>query len=502
MRKLPLVLIPVSGLALSCTGKSLPNVIYVFPDQMRGSALGIWQDPEFAPYAPGMGDPVVTPNLDAFARQACVLADAWSPCPVSSPHRGSLLTGMYPSRSGVPINCRSDRPYSSVREDLTCIGDVFKAAGYDCGYIGKYHADHPTPNDPQHPGSYSDKRLPAWDAYTAPERRHGFDFWYSYGTFDVHKNPHYWDSEGRRHEPHEWSPLHEAKVAASYIRGEGRHPGRPFFLMVGMNPPHSPYRSLSDCEEQDYALYAGKTPGELLVRPNADTTMAKATSAAFYFASVTGVDRAFGQILDALREAGLEDNTIVVFSSDHGETMCSHGVTDPKNLIYTEAANVPFLVRWPGHIRARVERLRLSSPDIMPTLLGMAGLRRRIPDHLHGRDLSSIFLEKGRQAARPEDALYIRNLDGAGDFQPYFPAVRGVKTDRWSFSLRIRKDGTLAATELYDDEADPFQMVNLPLEEHPEAVRELCSRLARLLREAEDPWYEKRVLSDMIPYGK
>ena len=83
--------------------------------------------------------------------------------------------------------------------------------------------------------------------------------------------------------------------------------------------------------EQDYRLYADRPLSELLVRPNADTTMTKAPSARYYFASVTGVDRQFGRILDALDSLGLAENTIVVFSSDHGETMCSQGINDPKN---------------------------------------------------------------------------------------------------------------------------------------------------------------------------
>ena len=101
--------------------------------------------------------------------------------------------------------------------------------------------------------------------------------------------------------------------------------------MVGMNPPHSPYRTLNDCMEEDYNLYRDVPMDKLLVRKNANRDMAKAESARYYFASVTGVDRAFGMILDALKEAGLDENTVVVFSSDHGETMCSQNTDDPKN---------------------------------------------------------------------------------------------------------------------------------------------------------------------------
>lgn len=150
-----------------------------------------------------------------------VLTSAMSNCPLSSPHRGSLLTGMYPNKSGVPLNCNSNRPISSLRADVDCVSDVFSGAGYDCAYFGKLHTDFPTPNDPQRPGKYVEDRIPAWDAYTPKERRHGFNYWYSYGTFDEHKNPHYWDTDGKRHDPHEWSPLHEAGKVVSYLRNEG-----------------------------------------------------------------------------------------------------------------------------------------------------------------------------------------------------------------------------------------------------------------------------------------
>ena len=129
-----------------------PNIIYVFPDQYRNQAMGFWSQDGFRDKVNFRGDPVHTPNLDAFARESMVLSSAQSNCPLSSPHRGMLLTGMYPNKSGVPLNCNSSRPISSLREDAECIGDVFSKAGYDCAYFGKLHADFPTPNDPEHPG--------------------------------------------------------------------------------------------------------------------------------------------------------------------------------------------------------------------------------------------------------------------------------------------------------------------------------------------------------------
>ena len=162
----------------------LPNVIYVFPDQYRNQAMEFWGQDGFRDKVNFRNDPVHTPNLNSFAREALVLSSAQSNCPLSSPHRGMLLTGMYPNKSGIPLNCNSNRPISSLRADVDCIGDVFNKSGYDCAYFGKLHADFPTPNDPQRPGHYVEDRIPAWDAYTPKERRHGFNYWYSYGTFD------------------------------------------------------------------------------------------------------------------------------------------------------------------------------------------------------------------------------------------------------------------------------------------------------------------------------
>ena len=121
--------IPFAGLALTACGPSAaerPNVIYVFPDQYRNSSLGFWSDPEFASQVAWQGDPVSTPNLDRFAREAVVLSEAVSNFPVSSPHRGMLLSGMYPERNGVVLNCMSERPVSTLPVDAECIGVVFQ----------------------------------------------------------------------------------------------------------------------------------------------------------------------------------------------------------------------------------------------------------------------------------------------------------------------------------------------------------------------------------------
>lgn len=500
---LSMTLVSLFANAKNITKNEYPNVIYVFPDQFRNFALGFWQEAMFKNKISTVGDPTYTPNLNQFAKESLVLTSAMSNFPLSSPHRGCLLTGMYPNKSGIPLNCNSARPISSLRDDIPCISDIFAENGYDCAYFGKLHAEFPTPDDPNNPGHYVENKNPVWDTYTPPSKRHGFNYWYAYGTYDVHKNPHYWNTEGKKIEPHEWSPLHEAKQVISYLKNnqKQRNSHKPFFIMVGMNPPHSPYNSLNDCMEEDFNLYKDKSIDSLLLRPNANKKMKKAVKAKYYFASVSGVDRAFGQILSCLKELNLENNTIVVFASDHGETMCSHNTDDPKNSPFSESMNIPFIVRYPGKIRPHVDNLLLSSPDIMPTILGLCRLKKPI---VQGIDYSSIFLEKKQQMKRPTGALYIQNQDGdknqEGKVITYFPRARGWKSHQYTMVLYIDRKKNLKSTLLFDDLKDPYQLCNLSFNQHEKVVKKLCKELAAELKRIDDPWFKEKIASNLLPY--
>lgn len=483
--------------------KKQPNIVYVFPDQMRNHAMQFWNEEGFEKYVNFKADPVHTPHLDKFAKESVVLSSAQSNFPLSSPHRGMMLTGMYPDGSGVVLNCNSDRPVSSLRDEAETISDVLSQNGYDCGYIGKLHVDFPTKNNPQNPGTYVEEQIPAWDAYTPFEKRHGFNYWYSYGTYDVHKAPHYWDTDGNRHEIKEWSPKHEADKAIEYLKQE-RDPEKPFFLMVSMNPPHSPYSSLDDCMEEDYSLYKDVPLNQLLVRPNINPLLTeKQQKAPFYFASVTGVDREFGRILQALTDLGLDNNTIVIFTSDHGETMASH-LEDPKNSPYTESMNVPFIVRYPGWLKPHVNDVLLSTPDILPTILSLANLKKQIPASVQGNDLSGHLLRKPFTGRSPEGVLYIRNVNGEKDKEGkvvnYFPVARGIKTEQYTLSITIDKDKKVKEILLFDDFNDPYQMNNLNIDKNQKIFKMLCKEMVPLLKNADDPWYKEKILVDLIPY--
>ncbi|MBT5875589.1 MAG: sulfatase [Candidatus Latescibacteria bacterium] len=452
-----------------------PNLLFVFPDEMRQHAIG------FAGQ-----DPVITPNLDAFATESLALTNTVSNRPVCSPYRAMLLTGMYPHSNGVLTNCNSNTVshMNYLREDDRCFTDVLCDNEYSQGYIGKWHLDPPSLQHEYTEGPREDGIV--WDSFTTPERRHGIDFWYSYGCCDKHFDPHYWRTGAtieERIDPGEWSVKHETDVAIDYIRNPGarnRDPDKPFSLIISHNPPHMPFEQVP----RKYVDQYGQASSEsLLTRPNVDLDGEHGGDVARehgknYFGAITGVDDQFGRLLRCLDEEGLKEDTIVVFTSDHGEMMGSHGRYS-KTIWYDESLLVPFIIRWPGHIQAGVDDLLLSTPDLMPTLLTMMGCADDIPNSVEGTDLSGAFL--GSEYTRPESALYL-NVD------PEYPegGLRGVRTRRYTFVID-RDRGRPDRYVLHDNQSDPYQLENVA-DERPETVRELVQELNGWLAKTGDPW--------------
>lgn len=444
-----------------------PNLVYVFPDQYRKHAMGFLRQ-----------DPVLTPRLNGFANESLYLPHAVSNYPVCSPHRAILMTGQHPARNGVMANCNSSRTHlhNYLKEDARCLTDVLSDAGYSTGYIGKWHLDGPESTPTGEPIE--------WDAFTPPgKRRHSVDFWYAYGTFNDHLNPHYWTgdgNEGDRLEIGQWSPEHEADQAISFIRNDGgdyREDRSPFALFVSMNPPHPPYNLVPDRYRD---LYAGRSNEDLLVRDNVDLDSENSSrarrSVTDYFAMVSGVDEQFGRILDALDREGLAEDTIVVFTSDHGEMMGSHGRMS-KNVIYEESMNIPFLIRYPKAIEPRVDDLMLGTPDLFPSLLGLMQLEAHIPDSVEGFDRSGVLMDGSGE--RPDAALYMRLPPAKPD-----GGLRGLRTHRHTYQAAL---GESQRALLFDNAADPYQMENLA--GRGEKTEQLMQeQMEQLLVESRDPW--------------
>ena len=449
-----------------------PNLVFVFPDQFRVQALGFMKQ-----------DPVITPNLDRFAVESRYFTNAVSNRPLCSPYRGMLLTGRWPHSTGITTNCNSSVPNNYLRQSECTLTDVLADNDYSVGYIGKWHLDTPqgVPRAPHWRGS-------VWDSYTPPgPQRHGVDFWYSYGTDSRHLEPHYWigdASEDEKTVVDEYSPEHESKVAVEYIKNTGgkyRNKNKPFTLFVAMNPPHPRYQDVPD-KYREY--YKGKTPDELLNRGNVEKGHEKSRkNVADYFAAVTAVDMAFGKILQALDEAGLKENTIVVFSADHGEMMGSHGRMQ-KVVPYEESFRIPLIIRWPGKIPTGPDDLHINVPDYMPTLLSLVGLKEHIPSQVEGTDCSAALL--GGEMTRPESTFYLCDTDL---HDKDIDVKRGVRTGRYTFVVELLEDGSFEKI-LYDNHNDPYQMTSVA-DENPEIVARLSMELKNWLTKTRDPYTEK-----------
>jgi arylsulfatase A-like enzyme len=397
-----------------------------------------------------------------------------------------LLTGQYPHANGVAENCNSrSEPYGYELSTATrCWSDVLADRGYSLGYIGKWHLDNPRPPYVESPNNTAQM---AWNEWTPPQRRHGFDYWYAYGTMDQHDNPMYWRTGAPRDGAHRhvgWGPIHEADLAIAYIRNEGaafRATDQPFALMVSMNPPHMPY----DRVPAEYVeRYADLSLGDLTRRPNIPAAGERwgdyyRQHIRHYYAMITGVDEQFGRILDALRDAGLADDTIVLFSSDHGNCLGIHDQIS-KNNPYAESVRVPFLIRWPGHLEPRRDDLLLSTPDIAPTLLDLMGLAADIPDGVQGTSHAALF--RGSVGDRPTAQLYVKTPHGRPEW-----GHRGVRTHTHTLVAALSPDRAPSYT-LFRDAEDPFQLVDVA-EGRPDVVARLVEgELLPLLRRLEDPW--------------
>lgn len=429
--------------------KKSPNLLIILVDQFRGQALGLEGK-----------EHVITPNLDKLGRGGLVVTQMVANYPVCSPSRAMLMSGKYPFKNHVYGNANStNAPYGvELPAAMVCWSDILKANGYSNGYIGKWHLD--SPHKPYIP-TYNNEGPVAWNEWTSPDRRHGFDYWYAYGTYDRHTHPMYWDTKASRdsfHYVNEWGPQHEADKAISFLDNTGnvyRDGKKPFALVVSMNPPHSDYTAVP----QKYVdLFKNVPIASLLNDPNippAGTPMGDEyrNNVKYYYACIAGVDEQVGRILKQLKQSKLDDNTIVVFMADHGNCLGKHDEIS-KNNIYEESLLVPFIVNWKGHIKPRIDKnLLMNVPDIYPTLLDMMGLKAKTPADIDGKSLAPYIL---RGEGKGYDEQYFLGAINPANTNSGF---RGIRTERYKLAYVRKKDGVVPY--LFDLKKDPFELNNI-----------------------------------------
>ena len=407
------------GIALLITTLQLPaqkkpNVIYILTDQWRSTAFGFAGNQQ-----------VKTPNIDSFAKQAVVFKNCVSVCPICTPYRAALMTGRYPTSTGMFMNDL----YLPEKEE--CMAEIFKKAGYSTAYYGKWHLDgHGRFNNVE------------------PDRRQGFDYWKaSECSHDYNRMLFYENDDPNVKYWNHYSPFAIEEDAEKYLESVSRNKN-PFLVFLSFATPHF-------STDQAPAIYQEMYRAEKLGLPKnvtIDNFPNLRKELQHYYAHCTATDEAIGRLMKKIKALGLFDSSIIIFTSDHGEMMGSHGVRPrEKQVAWDEAVKVPFLIRFPGIglNEGKQTSTPVTTPDILPTMLALAHIR--IPSSIEGNNISAAVKNPTKETMRA--VLFMSVYPTA---QTQFSEYRGIKTNRYTY-VKTPKEAIM----LFDNVSDPYEMDNL-----------------------------------------
>lgn len=413
------------------------NAIWIFGDQHRAQALSCNGDPNLN-----------TPNLDRLSTEGQNYERAVSGFPLCCPFRGSLMTSRYAHE------CVPGHEYP-IPADMPTIADVFNDSGFDTAYFGKWHLGG---FHEQNSGDGVNGRAGLW--VVPPELRGHFKTWVGYEN-----NNSQWDCwvhGGEGDEAFQYKlPGYETDcltdLLIDYIhkQGEARHAGEEqnFFAVLSVQPPHNPYTATEEWMSRH-------NPAQLEMRPNVpdvDWVQKRArTALAGYYSQIENLDWNVGRVRQALQDAGLADDTHIIFFSDHGDQHGSHGQF-LKTAPWEESMRIPFII---GGLRPRYEGnsgrqdALMNHVDIAPTTLGLCGIDA--PEWMVGFDYSGLRLRN-----RP-----IKELPDSAFIQSVVPTLHGDSVDRPWRAVVTRDGWKYVALEntpwlLFNLSEDPYEQVNL-----------------------------------------
>lgn len=418
---------------------------------------------------------VKTPNMERIARHGVCMTNAYTTCPVCSPARASFFTGRMPSQHGIHDWIEESKQAYAYPwlKGQTLLSELLKAGGYRTGLVGKWHCGEE--RDP-HPG---------------------FDYWFSYwvnqyphdGTQNFSDNGKHVVVEGFQ------SPIfseHALQFLTGHFREEtSKH--QPFFLFVGYTDTHGPH---SQMPEEIVAEYKGasfrdiphepfaKVHGSPLIPVSSDPEVENKRRKEYY-AAASSVDREVGKLLDALDALGQTENTVIVYTSDHGLNAGHHGMwekgngTLPQNFL-EESIRVPCLISWPkGGVPANLESdLPVNHCDLFATLLDAAGVPPQ--PHINSPGKSYLTNLQGKPSS-----------ERTNDVICEYGNARMLKRDAYKLILRYPYKGIGYPNEFYDLKADPRETKNLFEDpNHQPRIQELTDALNRYFIKYSDPAYD------------
>ena len=372
-----------------------PNIIYIIVDQWRAQATGYSGDKN-----------AITPNLDRLAAHSMNVKNAISGMPVCTPHRASLLSGQYPLTTGVFMN---DVMLDTARSTFA---KVVGNNGYNTAFIGKWHID-----------GHGRK------SYIPQNRHQGFTYWKALEcTHDYNKSNYYQGNDTTMLKWDGYDAIAETEDACRYIKTNA-NAGKPFFLMLSLAPPHDPYQSAP----QKYRdMYAGKT---FVINENVPASFRDKVQNDLkgYYSHITALDDCIGSVWKAVKDAGIENNSIFVFTADHGDLLGAHGSWN-KQQPYEESIRVPFLIHYPAMLgnTAKTSMVLLNTPDIMPTILGFSKIA--IDPKVEGKDLSNIIMGKAKDDVN-ETLISCVQPFGQWSRKMGGKEYRGIVTKQYTLSL-------------------------------------------------------------------
>ncbi len=425
------------------TKKTPPNVLILLTDQWRAQATGYAGDPN-----------AQTPHLDSLAAMSVNFKNAVSGMPVCSPFRASLLTGQRPLTHGVFMN--------DVQLDTNAVtmGKIFSKAGYDTGYIGKWHLDGHGRLQFIPPGA----------------RRQGFDFWRGNEcTHNYNESVYYENDDPNRKIWEDYDTFKQTDAAIRFMNNQ-KESDSPFLMIVSYGTPHAPYHTAPEEYrnrfDPDKIILHENVPDSLKMRAKKDL--------AGYYAHISALDDMVGKVIENLKESGQLENTILVFTSDHGDLLGSHGAYK-KQQPYEESARVPMLFYIPEKLKIAVEEkdALMNSEDILPTILGLCNIP--IPNSVEGINYRP-YLEGKEQLGKAALLTCVQPFGQWNKVEHGGREYRAIKTKQYTYARDLK-----GAWLLFDNEKDPYQMNNLVDQaQYASLQNDLDKQLSERLRETGD----------------
>lgn len=442
--------------ALQGAQAARPNILLYCTDQQRFDTIR------------ALGNQHIrTPNMDRLVNTGVAFTNAYCQTPICTPSRASFLTGCY--ASSLHVN-RNGNEFFPAQHTPKLISRILKDAGYDCGMVGKFHLSssyqrvEPRLDDGYRRFEWSHAPRNDWPveqhSYIRWLRDQGVDFKKAYGARVFPDRPKEFGAGiAARHHETAWC----SHYALEWIKGGLQ---APWFITVNTYAPHPPFHPPPEFLERmnpaamplplwrdsDMANQARLAKVDFQSKPKDPKTYESRFMKAAYYAQVEFVDSELGRLLDALEASGQRDNTIVIFMSDHGETMGDHGLTHKGCRFNEGLAHIPLIVSWPARFRKGVKAPALVElTDVVPTILESIGLK--LPDYLHGKSLHPILTgerdgSRHREFARSEyhDALQAPDASHGNM----------LRNERYKLVTYAGHPG-----ELYDLEKDPHEFNNL-----------------------------------------